>query len=181
MKKVLYIHGAFSAFQLDSEKVINLKKDFDVVGVSYSMEDSFSVTMEKLLKCCIDEKVDFVAGTSLGGMYAAELNKSHGFKAVLVNPCVEPQMSLSTIIGSQKNYATGLDEDFTRELVDTYPEKIEATASCLFFVGMKDDLIDPEKTISFYEKTTKVFSDSEQDHRWQDFDENEKIKEYFNF
>ena len=36
--KLLYIHGAFSAFKRESLKVKNLEKEFEVVGFDYSPE-----------------------------------------------------------------------------------------------------------------------------------------------
>lgn len=175
MKKVCYIHGAFSAFKPDSEKVKGLEKDFKVVGTSYSMENSFEENLKKLSDFCVEESVDFVVGTSLGGLYAAEINNVLDLPAVMINPCVEPQMSLSTIIGTQQNFATGKAEELTKKNVLTYPSMAAISRDCLIFVGMKDDLINSEKTIKLYGEVAKVFSDKDADHYWEFFMENEKI------
>lgn len=176
MKKVLYIHGAFSAFKPDSEKVKGLSKKFDVIGINYSMEDTFQETLKNIRNLCIKENVDFVVGTSLGGLYAGEINNVLGLPAVMINPCVEPQMSLSTIIGTQKNWTTGKEEVFTKQLVATYPSMAAVERNCLIFVGMKDDLIDSAKTIKLYSERCQVIRNEEEDHYWEFFEENEIIK-----
>lgn len=182
MKKAMYIHGAFSAFKPDSEKVKGLKKNFEVVGMSYTMEDSFDLTLAKLKEFAKHSNVDFVVGTSLGGLFAAELNKELGLPAVLINPCVEPKMSLSTITGNQTNFATGKKELFTEALANTYPDISSFSNSCLVCLGMKDDLIDAKKTIEL--ATDYVFDfiiNEDEDHYWEFFEENKRIKDFLSF
>lgn len=178
MKKVCYIHGAFSAFSPESEKVQALQERFEVVGISYSVENTFDENLKLLTDFCDKEEVDFVVGTSLGGLYAAEINHKLGLPAIMINPCVEPQMSLSTIIGEHQNFATGKIEKLTESIVKTYPNLAAVSESCLIFVGLKDDLIDNTKTISMYNSTTKVIADEEADHYWQDFNKNEEIEKH---
>lgn len=180
MKKVCYIHGAFSAYKPESEKVLGLKESFDVVGISYSMEKTFKENLMMLINFCEEESVDFVVGTSLGGLYAAEINDMTGLPAILINPCVEPQMSLSTIVGKQKNFTTGEDEDFTKELVKTYPNLAAISKGCLVFVGMKDDLIDSLKTEKLFKHAATVIKNEDADHYWEFFKENALIESHVN-
>lgn len=178
MKKAFYIHGAFSAFKPDSEKVKGLKESFEVVGLSYSIEDPFEVTLKKMTNFCIDNEVDFVVGTSLGGLYASEISRVLGLPSIMINPCVEPQMSLSTIVGTQKNFTTGKDETLTKELIHGYPNMAATDRSCLIFLGMKDELINNEKTFNLYSKSSPIFKNENEDHYWEFFNENEKIKKH---
>lgn len=178
MKTALYIHGAFSAYKPDSEKVKNLQKQFNVVGTSYSMNHTFEENSKMLAKFAKDNNVDFIVGTSLGGLYACELSNQLEIPAIMINPCVEPQMSLSTIIGTAKNYSTGLNETLTKETVETFPKLAEVTNRCLIFVGQKDDLIDSLKTKVMFEKTTEVILNPNEDHYWEFFEENKSILEF---
>lgn len=178
MKKVCYIHGAFSAYKPDSEKVKGLSEAFDVVGVNYSVETPFNENVEMMVEFCLNEKVDFVVGTSLGGLFASEINNRIGLPAVMINPCVEPVMSLSTIVGTQKNFTTGKDETLTMDLVKTYPSMAKVSDSCLIFIGMKDQLINSEKTELLYKDKAPVIRNEEEDHYWEFFKENEIIQKH---
>ncbi|CAH7418528.1 hypothetical protein VCHA53O466_50352 [Vibrio chagasii] len=179
MKKTMYIHGAFSAFKPDSQKVLNLKKAFDVVGCSYSMEDDFNHNREILIQFARDNNVDFIVGTSLGGLYASEVGNELSLPSVLINPCVEPVMSLSTIIGEMTNFATGKKEILTQELVNTFPIKAKLTRRSLVFVGLQDELIDAQRTYDMYSEKTSVLLNYEEDHYWEDFEFNEGIVKHF--
>ncbi|MBM26300.1 MAG: hypothetical protein CL760_11640 [Chloroflexi bacterium] len=178
MKKVLYIHGAFSAFKPDSEKVKGLSKEFEVVGVSYSIEKPFNENMKILEDFCVENEVDFIVGTSLGGLFASELSYRLGKHSILINPCVEPQMSLSKIIGKQQNFATGKEEELTAELVATYPNMAKIERSSMVFLGMKDELIDANKTELLYKDKTQIVKNENEDHYWEFFEENKKITEF---
>ncbi|MCY9865087.1 hypothetical protein OTK49_21445 [Vibrio coralliirubri] len=173
--KILYIHGAFSAFKPDSEKVKNLQKVFEVVGVSYSMETPYPENKAMLVQFCRDNGIDAVVGTSLGGLYAAEVSAELSIPAILINPCVEPVMSLSTIVGTMTNFATGKPETLTQEIVNTFPDTATMTQLCLVFVGMKDELINPSKTIFMCCHKATVVANHNADHYWDDFERNERI------
>lgn len=176
--KALYIHGAFSAFKPESEKVKNLQKAFDVVGASYSMESTFDENKDMLVEFCRTNDVDFIVGTSLGGLYASEVSAELSIPAVMINPCVEPAMSLGTIIGTHKNFTTGIEETLTQEIVNTFPTAANVSSNCIIFVGMKDTLIDSQKTIDLYGTITKVVANESEDHYWEFFNENDAIKNH---
>lgn len=176
--KILYIHGAFSAFNRESLKVQNLEKEFEVVGFNYSMEQTFPYNRAVMTKFCVENEIDCVVGTSLGGLYATEVGRMAAIPSVLINPCLEPFMSLSTIVGTTSNYATGKEESFTQELVNTFPKKVAATPRSLVFVGMNDVLIDHKRTIELSADSAGVVRDYEADHYWDDFEQNKLIRDH---
>ena len=65
-------------------------------------------------------------------------------------------MSLSKIIGKQQNFATGKEEELTAELVSTYPNMAKIERSSMVFLGMKDELIDANKTELLYKDKTQI-------------------------
>lgn len=178
-KKILYIHGAFSAYKPESNKVICLSNIFEVHGISYSMEDSFIDNIEMMEKYCLEKGIEFVAGTSMGGLYAAELTLRLNLKSILINPCVEPHLSLMTIVGEHTNFATGKKETLLEDIVYTYPEKAKITSNSIIFVGLKDELINPLKTIELYKNKSKIVQRNE-DHYWEFFNEVEEIRNFIN-
>jgi predicted esterase YcpF (UPF0227 family) len=179
MKKALYIHGAFSAFKPLSEKVIALEKEFNIVGFNYCMETSFDDNISNLEKFCIEQKVDFIIGVSLGGLYASHLAHRLMLPSVLINPCVDPSGTLHIIIGEYTNYTTGKNETFTQSLADTFPSEHLINDNSLIFVGLKDDVINPHKTVEIASLAgAKVISNEQADHYWELFQENNTIKNF---
>ncbi|ELP5898596.1 hypothetical protein QTV49_000470 [Vibrio vulnificus] len=176
--KLLYIHGAFSAFNRGSLKVQNLEKEFEVVGFSYSMEQTFPYNRAVMTKFCVENEIDCVVGTSLGGLYAVEVGRMAGIPSVSINPCLEPYMSLSTIVGTTSNYVTGKEETLTKELVATFPKKVSPTPLSLVFVGMGDTLIDHRRTVELSANSAGVVRDYEADHYWDDFEKNKLIRDH---
>ena len=177
MKKIFYIHGAFSMFSTDSNKIIELNKDFDVYGENYSMERPFNENLKMLTDAALACKADVIMGTSLGGVYAASVAKALNKDSLLVNPPIKPKSSIKKLIGSHKNYGTGVEEVFTSELAETFIDEIEMTSSSYVFVGMKDTVVPPEATIEFSrEKGANLTISLLSDHRWDDFAQNDLIK-----
>jgi len=179
MTKVMYIHGAFSAFKPKSEKVIGLKKEFDVVGTSYSMEKTFDENLDELKDFCIKENVDVVIGTSLGGFYASWVAARLGLPSVGINPSIDPAGTIDRLIGSHTNYATGEIEHFTKELAKSFPLNNYINTYTLVCVGLKDDVIEPEKTIEYATSVgATVIIDDNEDHYWEFFEKNKEIKDF---
>ena len=180
MKKILYIHGAFSAFKPESFKVMNLSKRFNVHGVSYSMETDFPTNLHEFITYCIEHNIEAVVGTSLGGLYATEISKILNIPSILINPCIEAKRLLLTIVGNQINFTTGKNENFTSELANTYPELASLNENCFAFIGLKDTIINPESTISHCEDHFVKYFLANEDHYWEFFDFNDEIKKIIN-
>ena len=179
MKKILYLHGAFSAFKPESEKVIALQKDFNVVGFSYSMEKTFNDNITELEAFCIEEGIEAVVGVSLGGLYASWLAELFQIPSILINPCVDPAGTISILIGEHTNFTTNKTEHFTRELANSFPKNTYLNKSTLVCVGMKDDIIDPSKTLKMArEVNAQLIINDNEDHYWEFFSENETIKQF---
>jgi len=179
MKKVMYIHGAFSAFKVDSPKVVALSKRFEVCGINYDMEKPYKENVRILIDFATKECVDFIVGTSLGGLYAAEVSLSMGIAGILINPSVEPYDTLPRYIGEHTNFVTGDKISFTKELAESFPKNIRLHSHHLTFLGMKDELIDAEKTKQIVLKNNcEYVADENADHRWELFDFNEKIENF---
>lgn len=184
MKNCLYIHGAFSAFKPDSPKVLALKERFNVYGVSYSMEDSFLSIRNMLVEKCKLYNIDFVVGTSLGGLFAAEINKVLNTPAVLLNPCIEAKKTLSDFAKDNPecmNFTTGKPEHLSVSDANLYPEMAYLSSSCLVFLGLKDQLIDANKSKEIAkDKVFDVITNENEDHFWDSFNENDKIENFLN-
>jgi predicted esterase YcpF (UPF0227 family) len=62
--------------------------------------------IEKLAQQCDGEDV-LVMGSSMGGFYATWAAQKWGWKAVLINPAVNPWLGREYLLGVQKNFHSG--------------------------------------------------------------------------
>jgi predicted esterase YcpF (UPF0227 family) len=125
------------------------------------------------------ECVDFIVGTSLGGLYAAEVSFHMSLPAILINPSVEPYDTLPIYIGEHNNFVTGDKILFTKELAESYPKNILLYNNHLIFLAMKDELIDAERTKQIlFKNNYEYVTDNNADHRWECFEFNEKIEDF---
>jgi len=183
-KKILYIHGALSAFKpLTSTKIKTLQQDFDVFGLNYSLSDPFNETLQKGRELCAKHDFIGIVGSSLGGLFATQLGALVKIPTVVINPCVEPQKTLGKYIGKHQNYATQVSEHLTAELLQQYPQSIldnlqgnEANVLC--YVSLNDEIIDSVNTIAMLSNRVKTRVHKEADHRWDDFSYNNEINDF---
>ena len=89
-----------------------------------------------------------VIGSSLGGFYATIVAESLGYRAVLVNPAVDPARDLAAHIGRQTMYhSAGESFDFRAEYVDELlamapPTPLTRPLDILAIVAKGDEVLD---------------------------------------
>ena len=135
-KMIVYFHGYGSS--KNSAKVVRLKKENDFNVFSFNVDIDPDVALEQLTDN-IDmalmkdlhnpEKLVFV-GTSLGGWWAAKMASIYKCKAVLINPSINPGVSLAKYGVSQEIF----DKYYT------FPPKMEHK----YFFAKNDEVIDSE-------------------------------------
>ena len=116
-----------------------------------------------------------VIGSSLGGFYATIVAEQLGFRAVLVNPAVDPARDLAAHIGRQTMYhAAGESFDFRAEYVDdlramTPPTPLTRPLDILAIVAKGDEVLDwREMTRRYAQGPLKLIAGS--DHGLADFE-----------
>ncbi|MBS9782090.1 MAG: hypothetical protein KGV56_06290 [Gammaproteobacteria bacterium] len=95
-----------------------------------------------------------LVGSSLGGFYATVLSEKFNLKAVVINPSVNPDITLKNKIGTQKAWHTDTDVEFTQADVDTLTKNKVKSISCTdnFFlmVEREDETLDYREATEFY-------------------------------
>lgn len=95
-----------------------------------------------------------LVGSSLGGFYATHLAERHALKAVLINPVVAAQRSLSEFQGVHANLYTGETFEFTAHHVDELREldvpRLTRPERYLLIVGSADELLDHREALAKY-------------------------------
>ena len=102
---VVYIHGFGSSGLGGKAKIFreyfeNLGINFIAPTLSY-IPDLAILTLEDIIKNCNDVKL---IGSSLGGFYSIYLASKYDLKATLINPAINPDITLKRAIPKALNY-----------------------------------------------------------------------------
>ena len=92
-------------------------------------------------------------GSSLGGFYATYLVETHGGKAVLLNPAIEPHAGLRDYLGPQKNLYTGEPYKLTAAHLEGWRDLYVARTSAgryLLIVETGDEVLDYRQALERY-------------------------------
>lgn len=133
-KTIVYFHGYGSSAKSDKVELLKAVKDSEVFAYDINIDPSISLKelsdqIDLMLLDHPHENTEIVfVGTSLGAWYAAELAYVYGVKAVLINPCFEPQKSLAKYGVKQ-------------EILNKY-RNIKLTTDMIVFIALDDEVLD---------------------------------------
>lgn len=187
MTRYVYLHGFNSGFTSANPKVAALETIGEVIGVTYDTTAPLDLALKDILGQLPEDLDDVViVGTSLGAFYAAEVSRTLGLPAVLINPCIDPYLSLRKYVGQvHTNYVTGETAHFGDNALSTYMR--HTLLPCqrikpLVFVDTGDQVIPAQTTINFFgKKDLTVIAFEGGSHRFDHMDEAlEYIKVYSN-
>lgn len=114
-------------------------------------------------------------GSSLGGFYAAWLAQRRGFRAVLINPAVEPARELSRSIGPHSLWHDPqtrffFEPRFIDELRSLHTGPLTQPQRCLAVIATGDEVLDWREMHSHYAQAQlRIVQGS--DHALSDFDD----------
>jgi len=174
---IIYIHGFKSQFKEQSEKVQALSKLGKVSGLTLDYTKTFDEVKNTLHKFVLDNDIDLVVGTSLGGYYSSIIGASAGIPFVAINPVIDPISTLNKYIGDGFTFS-GDAYILKKETITTYPGF--ALDGCgLILLDRDDELINSEETLLTLKNSygTKMFEGG--NHRFAHI--NESLSEINSF
>lgn len=117
---ILYIHGFGSRFDRSSEKIATLSQLGPVAGVNLDWSAPAQQNIDDIAFAMkLNESIDLLVGTSMGGWGAATVGALYGIPFVAINPAVSPQDVLRQRIGEGNDYE-GRPYTLTEETLSTY-------------------------------------------------------------
>lgn len=149
----VYLHGFNSAYNPDSDKSKYLATLGDVTGITYNSFNTYEEIYNEISsKVVLRDDMVFV-GTSLGGFWASQMGKKFHVPSVIINPCVDPSVSLKKYIGKPHvNYLTREKNTLTMNSVNSYHshsiQNESYTYLPLVLLDMGDEVIDSKETQS---------------------------------
>ena len=102
---ILYVHG-FASSGLGSKALI-FREYFENLGIKFIaptlsyIPDLAVLTLEDIINNCDNVKL---IGSSLGGFYSIYLANKYNLKATLINPAINPDITLKRTIPKALNY-----------------------------------------------------------------------------
>ena len=169
---IVYLHG-FNSSPL-SHKAQVLQRYMTERGVAHEYacpalpplaRDAMKAIKPYLTKdCCL-------VGSSLGGFYATYLAETHGLRAVLINPAIDPHVGLREYLGPQKNLHTGepyvLTEAHLRDWQALVVPRI-TPVRYLLIVETGDEVLDYRRAVERYAGAEQIVVQGG-DHSLQSF------------
>ena len=180
MSKIVYIHGFGSSGE--SEKAQLLRKAFpndNVISPSFSANPLVAVSqLHKILSS--GPVPTIVIGTSLGGFYATYLAVRYDVPAFIINPSLEPHITLQSYIGKHKRYGNSTDTDYDfqapyidelNKLFDKMHASDKAGSNLHFYLSTDDDVLTYEKLDTLFPNRQHVKTFNNSGHRFSKFSE----------
>lgn len=149
---ILYIHG-FGGHGL-GVKASQLRKyceqnEISFLAPSLSYIPDLAITSLEEIVQNINKEITLV-GSSLGGFYALYLAKRYGLKAVLINPSIEPYVTLQKTKGHFPHYYDGSHFEWSEthlESLKKYETQGEIDAKVMLLLQKGDELLDYTKAL----------------------------------
>ena len=173
----VYIHGfnsspeSFKAKCFEQFLIENHPDEQFIVPRLSDLPARAMVTLTDLINQHRDEKIALI-GSSLGGFYATWLSQQYHLKAVLINPAVNPQELLVDFLGTNKNFYTGEEYEFTTEHIvqlDTVTtNNIYSPELLMVLLQSGDEVLDYRLAEKKY-SATRLIVETGGDHSFQNF------------
>jgi len=176
---ILYIHGFASCGNSNKTKL--LKQHFDnVLAPDVPIDPDEAISF--LQKLIVENEVDLIIGSSLGGFYAAHLAEKFQIKMVLLNPSTQPFITLAPYVGENTHFCSGKKFEWKKEHIVKLMSYAIADNSIqspvLVLLQKGDELLDYTKAEAVY-KNYEVIAQEDGNHRFENLDEYiDKIREF---
>lgn len=179
---IIYIHGFGSCGKGLKAEILRdsfEKENFIAPSLSYVPQLAID-TLTQLIKSYKKYEEVYLIGSSLGGFYSIYLANLFNIKAVLINPAINPEITLDKI-GFSKNYYDGSEFETTKEHLEMLKNyKVENIKSKLYLLLVKkgDEVLNYKEATDKFKNSKSIIEDGG-DHTFADIEKHIKfIKEF---
>lgn len=163
MLRLFYIHGFLSGPNAAKAHALSnyiQEHKLDIYLNAPDFPDTPREAFAQLCELFAKEKVEHpgdkivLVGSSMGGFFSTILSQRFNFKAVLLNPCIHPQLYFKALIGPQFNPLTQRHFELTNDMLPFLKELDESIVvrpeMLKIFLGMKDEVLDYRKAMLLF-------------------------------
>ena len=170
-RRILYIHGLASCGTGNKSRALATHFGAgNLLAPDLPMEPALTAAL--LEEIVVQEDVDLVVGSSLGGFHAVWLNRLRAIPTVLVNPAVRPWESLAPYVGKLTSWCSKETLELTTahlgQLRTMAREPDPATESYLVLLGDEDEVLDHRESAARFSRFDVRVAAGE-DHRFRTF------------
>lgn len=133
-RKGIYLHGYKGYVTEEKQAFLNQFGDVYHPNIDY---DNHPTIVHELWEKFKDQNIDFVAGTSLGGLLIYQVAKLLDVPVLLLNPAV-----------------TALE--FVKDFIPKEVQHLNFKQPVRVIVGLNDDIILPQKQLDFFKEELKL-------------------------
>ncbi len=151
---LIYIHGFGGSGEGVKAKLFReYFKECDVPFISPSLSyvpDLAIKTLEELIESYPGDVK--LIGSSLGGYYTMYLAQKYDLKAVLINPSINPHITLKQVLGQAPNFYDNSSFEWNSghiEMLKKYRSTITFNESLMLLVQQGDELLDYREAVKF--------------------------------
>lgn len=176
----IYLHGFLSSPKSIKAQLlaVYLREnhpdiDYAVPALPESPQAAY-VSAEAAVQSALAKKSQVgLIGSSMGGFYATVLAERFGLRAVIINPSVQPQLSVRNYFGTHRNpysgaeFSIGLDDALAFEKMAVARLKHPENYWLLAQTG--DEVLDYRTAVEFYQGARQTI-EAGGDHQFQHFD-----------
>ena len=155
---IIYLHGFNSSPRSGKAQLLKRYLDGQGKGAEFvcpqlpHLPDRAVAALEAEMERHSKEKITLV-GSSLGGFYATWLAEEHSVRAVLINPAIDPHVSLRAYVGPQRAFHGGesyeLTEEHLRQWKELFVNKVHPE-HYLLLVETGDEVLDYREAVRKY-------------------------------
>ena len=177
---LLFVHGFGSSGRGDKARL--LKNWCQAQGISFMAPSLPNIpelaieTLQEIIETMQKHESIGLVGSQLGGFYATWLANHYDLPYVLVNPSVEPYITLERAIGQGVNFHDSSSYEWNEQhTASLLPFKVEqpATKRCLLLVQTGDELLDYRQAVGYYSAAKQIVEEGG-NHGFAGFDKHLK-------
>jgi len=179
---ILYIHGfGSSAFSIKAKLLKKYFGDTNIFIPSLPYIPNLAIdTLEQIIK--IFPNIQII-GSSLGGYYANYLANKYNLKAVLINPAMNPDVTLKKAVPLGISYYDNSRHDFHQSYLDELRYfKVDKPnlKNIYLFVQGGDEVLNPNDSLNYF-KGGNILFEKGGNHGFKNFETKlEIIQKFFN-
>jgi predicted esterase YcpF (UPF0227 family) len=149
---IIYVHGFGSSGFGGKAKLFKEYFDEELITPSLSYVPALAInTLEQIIEMLLfKEEEVYLVGSSLGGYYAIYLANKYNLKAVLINPAVNPYVTLDRL-GIARNYYDSSSFEVTSSHLDTLKnlniETITNQEKFMVLIQTDDEVLDYNEAV----------------------------------
>ncbi len=160
---ILYIHGFGSSGS--SGKAQLFREYFNSIGIKFiaptlSYIPKLAInTLEDIINSCEDIKL---IGSSLGGFYSLYLANKYNLKAVLINPSINPDITLKRTVPRAINYYDLSKFDWSYEylnMLKSFKVEPKEQKSFMLLLQKGDEVLDYKEALNLLPNANVVLED----------------------